>query len=216
MKRFVLLFVSAIAVASVWSQANTGVYYRQRASLFEYLPISSSDIVMLGNSLTDGGEWSELLNNKHVKNRGIVGDILQGYIERLEPVLKGKPKKIFILGGVNDVSHDVSADSIARVTEKLILLIKERCPNTKIYLQSLLPFNTEVQMWKNLKGREQVVKDANVLLEQVAKRMGVTWINLYPLYDDGTGKLRRELTNDGLHLLGPGYLMWRDAIKPYI
>ena len=33
---------------------------------------------------------------------------------------------------------------------------------------------------------------------------------------DKNGKLREDLTNDGLHLLGPGYLIWRDAIINYV
>ncbi|MGL5562350.1 MAG: sialate O-acetylesterase, partial [Tannerellaceae bacterium] len=32
-------------------------YYYQRATLFEQLPITSKDIVFVGNSITDGGEW---------------------------------------------------------------------------------------------------------------------------------------------------------------
>lgn len=195
---------------------NTDVYYARRATLFDVLPVSHSDIIMLGNSLTDGAEWNELFNNRHVKNRGIVGDIIQGFIERLDPILKGRPKKIFIMGGINDVSHAVTADSIARATERLIVLIKQSCPKTKIYLQSMLPFNNQVRLWKNLKDREQVVVDANVLLEQVAQRQGVTWINLYPLFADENGRLKAEYTNDGLHLMGPAYLIWRDALRPYI
>ncbi|MBR6282812.1 MAG: sialate O-acetylesterase [Muribaculaceae bacterium] len=201
---------------AVWAQANQDVYYVRRATLFDLLPVGKSDIIMLGNSLTDGAEWNELLNNRHVKNRGIVGDIVQGLYERMEPILKGQPKKIFILSGVNDVSHGVTGDSIARAMEKLIVLIKTRSPRTKIYLQSMLPFNNQVREWKLLVGREQVVVDGNRALEQVARRQGVTWINLYPLFVDGQGRLRAEYTNDGLHLLGPAYLIWRDAIKPYV
>lgn len=96
-------------------------------------------------------------DNRHIKNRGIVGDIVQGYIDRMEPILKGQPKKIFIMGGVNDISHGVTGDSIARVTEKLIMLIKERSPRTRIYLQSLLPFNNDFGCYKRLVGREHVV-----------------------------------------------------------
>lgn len=214
--RLLVLLVALWQVAAALAQANQDVYYVRRATLFEHLPVSKKDIIMLGNSLTDGAEWNELLANRHVKNRGIVGDIIQGYYERMEPILAGRPKKIFILGGVNDVSHDVSADSIARVMEKLIVLIKVRSPRTKIYLQSMLPFNNEVRMWKNLQGREQVVVDGNRALEQVARRQGVTWIDLYPLFVDSNGRLRAEYTNDGLHLLGPAYLIWRDAIKPYL
>ena len=210
-----IFLLSAFMVLTTFAQANQDVYYVRRATLFEQLPVGKKDIIMLGNSLTDGAEWNELMRNNHVKNRGIVGDIIQGYYERMEPILKGQPKKIFILGGVNDVFHDVSGDSIARAMEKLIVLIKTRSPRTKIYLQSMLPFNNEVRMWKLLKDREHVVVDGNRALEQVARRQGVTWIDLYPLFVDENGRLKAEYTNDGLHLLGPAYLIWRDAIKKY-
>ena len=216
MKKLIATLACALMAIAVWAQANQDVYYVRRATLFDLLPVGKSDIIMLGNSLTDGAEWNELLNNRHVKNRGIVGDIVQGLYERMEPILKGQPKKIFILSGVNDVSHGVTGDSIARAMEKLIVLIKTRSPRTKIYLQSMLPFNNQVREWKLLVGREQVVVDGNRALEQVARRQGVTWINLYPLFVDGQGRLRAEYTNDGLHLLGPAYLIWRDAIKPYV
>ncbi len=217
-KLFFFLVASLLSIGAVAQNqpANTDVYYARRASLFQYLPITKHDIVFLGNSLTDGCEFNELFNNRHIKNRGIVGDIVQGLIDRIDPILKGKPKKIFILSGVNDVSHGVSVVNVAPATEKLIVLIKQHCPKTKIYLQSMLPFNNDVRMWKNLKDREQVVVDGNKALEQVAARQHVTWINLYPLFVNSEGKLRPELTNDGLHLMGEGYLIWRDALKPYV
>ena len=219
MKKYLLLAVCALLAWPVWAQhrtANTDVYYGRRATLFDVLPIGRNDIIMLGNSLTDGGEWNELLDNRHVKNRGIVGDIVQGCYERMEPILKGQPRKIFILSGVNDVSHGVSGDSIARAMEKLVVLIKNRSPRTKIYLQSMLPFNNDVRLWKNLKDREHVVVEGNAVLERMAKRQGITWINLYQLFVDDKGKLKASLTNDGLHLMGEGYLIWRDAIKKYV
>ena len=216
MKKIILLAVVAMMCLTAMAQANQDPYYARRATLFDELPICKKDIVMLGNSLTDGGEFSELLNNRRVKNRGIVGDIVQGLIDRIDPIIQGQPKKLFILTGVNDISHDVSADSIARAMEKLIVMVKKDSPRTKIYLQSLLPFNNDVREWKLLKGRDHVVVEANRLLEQVARRQGVTWINLYPLFADEQGRLRADLTNDGLHLMGKGYLIWRDAIKPYV
>ena len=215
MKKFLITLVVALSALGAMAQANQDVYYVRRATLFDHLPVGKKDIIMLGNSLTDGAEWNELLGNRHVKNRGIVGDIVQGMYERMEPILKGQPKKIFIMGGVNDISHDVSGDSIARAIEKLIVLIKTRSPRTKIYLQSMLPFNIDVRLWKLLKDREHVVVEGNRAVEQVARRQRVTWIDLYPLFVDENGKLKAEYTNDGLHLLGPAYLIWRDAIKPY-
>jgi len=216
MKRIALLAVTALLCFTAAAQANQDPYYARRATLFDELPIGKKDIVMLGNSLTDGCEFNELLNNRHIKNRGIVGDIVQGLIDRIDPIIQGQPRKLFIMSGVNDISHGVTADSIARAMEKLIIKVKQGSPKTKIYLQSLLPFNNDVREWKLLKGRDHVVVEANALLEQVARRQGVTWINLYPLFADEKGRLRADLTNDGLHLMGQGYLIWRDAIRPHV
>lgn len=218
MKR-ILLLLAAFATLSCMAQkkpVNTDVYYARRATLFDLLPVYSSDIIMLGNSLTDGAEWNELFDNCHVKNRGIVGDIIPGFFERLEPILKGQPRKIFIMGGVNDVSHGVSADSIVSAMRQVVTTIQSRCPNTKIYVQSMLPFNNDVRLWKLLKGREQVIVDGNSGLERMCKELGVKFINLYPLFVGEGGKLKPEYTNDGLHLMGPAYLIWRDALRPYI
>ena len=217
MKNIALIAVMALmCLTALAQQANQDPYYARRATLFDELPIGKKDIVMFGNSLTDGCEFNELLGNNHIKNRGIVGDIVQGLIDRIDPIIKGQPKKLFVMCGVNDISHEVSADSIARAMEKLIVMVKQGSPRTKIYLQSLLPFNNDVREWKLLKGRDHVVVEANLLLEQVARRQGVTWVNLYPLFADEQGRLRADLTNDGLHLMGKGYLIWRDAIRPYI
>lgn len=218
MKR-ILVLLMAVATLSCMAQkkpVNPDVYYARRATLFDLLPVYSSDIIMLGNSLTDGAEWNELFDNCHVKNRGIVGDIIPGFFERLEPILKGQPRKIFIMGGVNDISHGVSADSIVSAMTQVVTTIQARCPKTEIYVQSMLPFNNDVRLWKLLKGREQVVVDGNKGLESMCQRLGVTFINLYPLFVGVNGKMKPEYTNDGLHLMGGAYLIWRDALLPYI
>lgn len=218
MKR-ILVLLMAVATLSCMAQkkpVNPDVYYARRATLFDLLPVYSSDIIMLGNSLTDGAEWNELFDNCHVKNRGIVGDIIPGFFDRLEPILKGQPRKIFIMGGVNDISHGVSADSIVSAMTQVVTTIQARCPKTEIYVQSMLPFNNDVRLWKLLKGREQVVVDGNKGLESMCQRLGVTFINLYPLFVGENGKMKPEYTNDGLHLMGGAYLIWRDALLPYI
>ena len=218
MKR-ILVLLMAVATLSCMAQkkpVNPDVYYARRATLFDLLPVYSSDIIMLGNSLTDGAEWNELFDNCHVKNRGIVGDIIPGFFERLEPILKGQPRKIFIMGGVNDISHGVSADSIVSAMTQVVTTIQARCPKTEIYVQSMLPFKNDVRLWKLLKGREQVVVDGNKGLESMCQRLGVTFINLYPLFVGENGKMKPEYTNDGLHLMGGAYLIWRDALLPYI
>ena len=118
--------------------ANTYTpYYHQRASHFATLNIDSNDIVFVGNSLSDNGRWNEMFDNANIKNRGIIGDIVQGISDRIDFVTKGHPQKIFLLVGVNDVSHHLTPDSIATAVEKLIVKIKTQSPETQLYLQTL-------------------------------------------------------------------------------
>lgn len=193
-----------------------GELYAQRASLFELLPIGSEDIVFVGNSLTHGCEWAELFSMPNVKNRGINGDIIEGINQRIEPVLKGKPAKIFLLVGVNDVSHNLSADSIATAAGKLIDRIRTESPETRLYVQSLLPINNSFKRYKNIFGKEQVIRDINSRLAAMADEKGFTWVNCRPIFADADDNLDPQYTNDGLHLLGTAYLAWRDFLLPYI
>ncbi|MEG2242499.1 MAG: GDSL-type esterase/lipase family protein [Muribaculaceae bacterium] len=210
------LAVCSITMVSAADKYQYNEFYYQRSSLFEVLPISCNDIVFVGNSLTNGCEWHELFNNPNVKNRGISSDVIQGVADRIDNVIKGKPQKIFLMSGANDISHNISADSIACAFEKLIVRIINGSPSTEIYLQGMLPINNDFGRYKALKGTEQVFIDTNKQLEKIAKKHHVTWINLFPLFADKDGKMKREYSNDGLHLLGAGYLVWRDAIINYV
>ena len=191
-------------------------YYYQRASHFAELTVDSDDIIILGNSLSDNGRWNEAFDDANIKNRGIISDVVQGISDRLELVTKGQPKKIFLLIGVNDVSHHLTPDSITTAVEKLIVKIKEQSPKTEIYLQSWLPINNDFKRYKNMIGKEMVIFHGNVMLEQVARRQGVNWVNLFPAFADKEMKLPKHLTNDGLHLNEAGYRIWCQEIAKYI
>lgn len=192
-------------------------FYYQRSSHFEMLPVGSDDIVFLGDSQTNGCEWHELLGNPNVKNRGISSDVIQGFADRVQPIIDGRPAKLFILGGVNDISHDLTPDSIATAMRNLIVKVRRGTPATKVYLQSLLPIDNSFRRYKAMTGKESVIVETNKLLKKVAEETGATWIDLYSrMVDPATGNMRKGLTNDGLHLLGAGYAVWRDAVLPYV
>ncbi len=219
MKRFILAALVALQVMQMVAEEKYeyNEFYYQRSSLFELLPVKSTDIVFLGDSQTNGCEWSELLDNPNVKNRGISSDVLQGFSDRLQPIVDGRPAKVFILGGVNDISHNISPDSIATAMRSLIQKLQAGSPSTKIYLQSLLPIDNSFHRYKAMIGKEQAIVESNKRLKMVADELGVTWIDLYgAMVDEATGNMKRGLTNDGLHLLGAGYIVWCDVIRKYV
>lgn len=214
---FFLIVYLLFGANSFAQQGKYGTYYDQRATLFESLPVTASDIIFLGNSITDGCEWAELFGNPHFKNRGISGDVIMGVYDRLAPTLKGKPAKIFLMIGINDVSHDLSADSILVMYKKLVNKIRVETPKTKLYIQSVLPVNDEFTRFPKVHNKTQVILDINKGLKLLAKEKGCAYIDIYShLIAPGTQSLNKKYTNDGLHLLGPGYLIWKEVLKPYV
>lgn len=191
-------------------------YWRQRTSLFELLPISEEDIVFLGNSITDGGEFQELLDRTDVKNRGISSDEINGVRERLYQVTKWHPRKIFLLIGINDISHGLSIKELTDRYGALVKDIREQSPQTKLYIQSVMPINNSFNRYKNLKGRENMIPQLNMELQKIAKENGAEYIDLWGELSDNKGRLKRSFTGDGLHLNGKGYKAWMKAIKPYL
>lgn len=211
------LVLSGVCGMEAQEKYEYNEFYYQRSSHFEMLPVGSDDIVFLGDSQTNGCEWHELLGNPNVKNRGISSDVIQGFADRVQPIIAGRPAKLFILGGVNDISHDLTPDSIATAMRNLIVKVRRGTPATKVYLQSLLPIDNSFRRYKAMTGKESVIVETNKLLKKVAEETGATWIDLYSrMVDPATGNMRKGLTNDGLHLLGAGYAVWRDAVLPYV
>ncbi len=191
-------------------------YWEQRVSLFDHLPVTENDIIFLGNSITDGGNFEELFERTDVKNRGIRSDIIPGVLKRLEQVVEGHPKKIFLLIGINDISHGLSVDKLAERYETLVNEIRRRSPGTRLYLQSIMPVNNDFGVYKNLKGKENTVVEFNRRIRGIAIKNGVTYIDLWPVLSDKNGRLNSKYTNDGLHLTGPGYRAWTDILRPYL
>ena len=120
-------------------------HYLERAAMFKKEGVKAGTVVFLGDSQTEGGDWAELTGLPDVVNRGIIGDTSEGIAERLSDVTDGKPSKIFLLCGVNDVSHAIRPTSVAMSIIDVVKRIHAESPETKVYLQSLLPINNSIR-----------------------------------------------------------------------
>ncbi len=211
------MLLLAATLPSAVSASPRSEYWEQKVTLFNIIPVEPGDIVFLGNSITDGGEFSELFDDITIKNRGISSDVISGVIERLYQIVDHSPSKIFLLIGINDVSHNLSVDRLAEEYGKLVREIREKAPDTRLYIQSVMPINNDFGRYRNLKGKESTVVRFNERIKEIASVNGAVYVDLWPaLADPSTGKLKKEFTNDGLHLLGKGYKAWADAIRPLV
>jgi lysophospholipase L1-like esterase len=191
-------------------------YYHQRWTLFQSLPQTKADIIFIGNSITDGGEWSELFNNVKIKNRGISGDISAGVIKRLDEVVKRKPAKVFLMIGTNDLARGISPDSVITNIITVADYLKQVTPATKLYVQSILPVNNVFRKFGGHTSKVEQIKQVNEKLLNESPVYQCSFINLYPFFCNSEGKLDIKYSNDGLHLTGEGYLLWKHLVYPHV
>ena len=213
------LVANAVAGALVkGGNTYTEHYYERRSQFDEEKPVTSSDIIMLGNSLTEnGGNWSARLDNGNIRNRGIIGDDIPGMYDRLYQILPGHPAKLFLMAGINDLSHDLSVNEIAASVERIVKKIRTESPQTKLYLQSLLPINESFNRYKRLAGKTDSVPAINAKLRELSEKENITYIDLFPLFKEpDSNSMKKELSTDGLHINEAGYAIWTKKLKKHI
>lgn len=194
------------------SFTSFGAYWHHRTSQFRTLPNPEGEICFLGDSITDGCEWRELTGLDCVTNRGIGGDTAWGVLARLDEVTVGKPKKVFLMIGTNDLARGKKPLEVCDKIAEILDTIKRDSPSTKIYLQSVFPTNEDLgTRYANVN-----INPLNDLLVKLAEEKRVTWIDVRPVFKDENGKLKKELTRDGLHLNGQAYYLWYSVIRKYL
>lgn len=199
--------------AAKWDSTHRPGIFRLKVEQFRSYPDSRKDIVFLGNSITAGVDWVELVGNRHARNRGISGDITFGVLERLDEVIAGKPAKVFLLIGINDISRNVPDAVILQNYQRMVSRIKKGSPRTRIYLQTLLPVNSSFGKFPNHYHKDQHILAVNQGLRELADREKVTLVDLYPAFLDEQNRLVATYTHDGLHLTALGYQKWAEVLK---
>lgn len=188
-------------------------YYVSRDKLYQALKYKPVDVIFFGDSITERGQWAELIGNKYtIGNRGIGGDNTYGMRARIAYTVQAKPKKIFLMMGINDIGRGIPTDSTLRNYEEIIQIIQKESPKTKIYVQSTLPLNEAKLTVKNQFGKEQYVRNLNAGIVELAKKYNLTFVNL----KDVLGQdyiLKPEFTNDGIHVNTEAYIEWVKYLK---
>lgn len=221
MKRiFTILIHLIICLSADFCFAQTsdtsyaGPYYLKQEAYFKALPVKRNAIVFLGNSITEVGEWSELFDSKSIINRGISGDVTYGVLHRLPFILEHKPKKIFLATGVNDIKRGASIEEVSRIYERIIKLITQTSPKTKLYVQSLLPVNEAMLPNIYVKITNERISNANKKIQELAIKYDCIYVDLHlTKLKDVDGQLKKEFSTDGLHLQPLAYIVWANYLK---
>jgi lysophospholipase L1-like esterase len=172
--------------------------------------------ILLGDSLTLWFPTSMLPGRKTWINQAISGESTGGLRNRLYLLDDTSPEAVFIMVGINDLVWGGSAADLVYNIRMMIDYLRQTHPEARLVVQSILPHGGESATWE---GRDRLaaippdlIREVNDQLRLVAAEMGADFLNLYPLFVNGEGYLRSDLTTDGLHLNENGYMVWRTAL----
>lgn len=222
---FILVFLRA-SISDISDDSGNVFVNQNQKNLFwqriirfrsENDSVSQGGIVFLGNSIIEAYQVNRYFPGVAVYNRGITGDRIGigregGILKRLrESCFKLKPSKIFMMIGINDIGDRYK--SVAEIADGYRLLVKtiyDSLPDVTLFVHSILPTGG---VYSRL---NPAIDSLNGLLKEIVDSLdsekSVYYIDLHGIFADSTGKIKRELTVEGLHLKECAYELWTSVI----
>jgi lysophospholipase L1-like esterase len=215
---FVTVFAVTAAHAPLHSepapaaQASRNMSYSEvRRGLFAMSKIQTAPIVMLGDWLTEAGPWTDLTGCLTIANRGIGGDTTKRVLDRLDEVLALKPRAVFLMVGVNDVSLGIPSE--ATIGNLRAILGRLAGADAHTFANYVLPVTAR---YTKRRINSDISRLNTVFATLLADRPNITPIDVRPQLSGADGSLREEFAYDGIHLTPKGYAVLRDAIAPHV
>ncbi|MDR2484180.1 MAG: GDSL-type esterase/lipase family protein [Treponema sp.] len=179
------------------------------------------DILMLGDSITNNGNWNELFKNKKIANLGINGDTTEGVLNRLSDVYLLNPRKCLLMIGINDLHGNRSVEDILENYRKIVREIKQH--DITLIIQPVLHLGEKYHInhtagknrndWENINKK---VQRLNKELEKMANGYEAEYIDLNKELSVNNILIEKYGAEDGLHISQPGYEKWAEIIRPFI
>ena len=164
------------------------------------LPAGPVDVVMIGDSLTAGGNWAGRFPGLRVANAGVDSDTALKILARLDAILAIQPTRAFVMVGINDVYNGVPVHRIAARYARIVEVLQGR--GVAVTIQSTVECAGPV-----CRDRLARVRALNARLKALAQDRGAGFIDLNATLSGPNG-LRPEFSRDGVHINAAGYRAW--------
>lgn len=163
--------------------------------------------VFMGDSVTEGLSFYGYLDESRVYSK--VGISITMAKNQIDSIVKLNPTNIFLLFGINDMGSAMSSQWFVAQYKELIHYIKSKLPDSKIYIQSILPVMPFVEV------RAPYIKNSHITecnegLKSMAKQENVNFINIASILNDSNKYL---FESDGIHFKSDFYGLWLDYLR---
>jgi lysophospholipase L1-like esterase len=174
-------------------------------------------IAMLGDSLIayfDG--WGDLDPSSDVMNFGQGGDNTFCVLKRVGLVCSQNPQIIFLQAGINDLLQKLRHDVIINNHVDIWRTIARFTPEARLMVCSLLPVNKSKFKSKDIELTNDIIRKLNDQLYKMANALRINYIDVYSEMTKTQNKLSDDMSDDGIHLLEPGYRVWLNYLKTFL
>lgn len=189
-------FQESIEAFIAWDRRNS---FPEDAILF----VGSSSVRLWSTAIAFPG--------KPIINRGFGGSELSDIVHFYEHVIRPySPIKIFLYAGDNDIENGKSADQVFDDYKELVALLRVDLPDSELIFISIKPSKIRWEKWPIMVDANRMVRDF------AAMHSNLDYADLATPLLDSDGVPKDVYENDGLHLNEEGYLLWQEAIAPFL
>jgi lysophospholipase L1-like esterase len=169
-----------------------------------------SNLVFIGDSLTQWCNWEKCFPSHAITNLGISGETVEGLLARRERIRSqiASPDFIFLMTGINNIANEMY-DFLVPYRE-IVRNLTTWYKRSTVVVQSILPIDIT---WID----NNTISRTNRELERIASEFNAAYLDIYSLFVNGEGKPRAGyLTDDGVHLANKGYDVWAEAVGKFL
>src|SRR5210317_737706 len=175
--------------------------------MFDSNPIQKTDIVFLGDSLTEGFDLVKHFGRSDLRNRGLSGNMTDHVIYRLEEIINAKTKMVFLMIGINDLFHGKNPEEVFENVKQILDMIYKDSSETWRYLLSVLPIN-ESRMLMDDDLNTGIYKLNDMLSGYCMDEPMLKYVDMHSDFLGMNGQMADRFTFDGVHLSQTGYRLW--------
>ena len=215
-------------------QMSSRIKKEQKNKVKSYQHLNRSarknQILFTGSSLMEQFPINEIIMSDGVDriiyNRGIGGTTTDDFLEEIDTVLFDlEPFKVFINIGTNDFNvRQDGADWRSHLLENyesILRQTRERLPETEVYVMAYYPVKEDIpgndMAAHMLKIRtNENLNQVNLELKSLAEKYGYRYIDVNDGIKDADGRLRGDLTIEGVHMYAGAYQIIYENLKQYL
>ena len=172
------------------------------------------ELVFIGDSIT--ARWPQAVLDARFGryrplNLGIGGEWVQNILWRVQngALDQVAPKVVVLLIGTNNLTAGFTRDELTADIGTLLKTIQRKTPTSKILLLGILPRGASIKDEINA-----LIRQTNTKIATLADQKQVFYLDVGEKLVEPDGTISREVMPDKLHVAGPGYTRWLEAMGP--